>query len=52
NDIPMFEISDECYAVANAAPELKALATDVIASNDEDGVAKWLARSVRMMQKT
>lgn len=43
NDLPMFEISDECYAVANAVPELKALATDVIGSNDEDGVAKWLA---------
>ena len=42
NDIPMFEISDECYAVANAVPELKAVATGVIASNDEDGVAKWL----------
>lgn len=42
NDIPMFEISDECYAVANARPELKARATGVIASNDEDGVAKWL----------
>lgn len=43
NDIPMFEISDECYAVSNAVPELKAHATGVIASNDEDGVAKWLA---------
>lgn len=43
NDIPMFEISDECYAVANAVPELKACATGVIAANDEDGVAKWLA---------
>lgn len=43
NDFPMFEMSDECYAVANAVPELKALATDVIGSNDEDGVARWLA---------
>ena len=40
----MFEISDECYAVANAVPELKAYATGEIASNDEDGVAKWLAQ--------
>lgn len=45
NDIPMFEISDECYAVANAVPELKACATGVIASNDEDGVAKWLLQN-------
>ena len=39
----MFEIADEKYAVANAAPELKALATAVIGDNDEDAVAKWLA---------
>ena len=42
NDIPMFQIADECYAVANAVPELKAIATGVIGSNAEDGVAKWL----------
>ena len=42
NDIPMFRISDECYAVENAVPELKALATGIIASNEQDGVAKWL----------
>ena len=42
NDIDMFEMADESYAVANAVPELKAVATGVIAGNDEDGVAKWL----------
>lgn len=42
NDIPMFEVSDEAYAVENAAEELKALATGVIGSNENDGVAKWL----------
>lgn len=42
NDIPMFEISDECYAVENAVEELKAIATGVISSNEEDGVAVWL----------
>lgn len=42
NDIPLFEAADECYAVANAAPALKARATAVIAGNDEDGVARWL----------
>lgn len=42
NDIPMFEIADECYAVANAAPELKAIATAVIGDNDGDAVARWL----------
>lgn len=43
NDIPMFQISDECYAVSNAAEPLKALATGIIGSNEEDAVAKWLA---------
>lgn len=42
NDIPMFQISDECYAVKNAVEELKKIATGIIDSNDEDGVAKWL----------
>lgn len=46
NDIPMFEISDECYAVSNAVNELKELATGIIESNDEDGVAKWLQAHV------
>ena len=46
NDIPMFEISDECYAVENAVPELKTLATGVVESNDNDGVAKWLLENV------
>ena len=44
NDIPMFEASDECYAVANAVDELKRAATGIIESNDEDGVARWLSR--------
>ncbi len=48
NDIPMFQISDECYAVANAVPELKSMATAVIGSNDEDGVAKWLEAHVQL----
>ncbi len=42
NDIEMFELADEAYAVLNAAPELKAVATAVIGSNNQDSVAKWL----------
>lgn len=42
NDIDMFHISDEAYAVANAFEELKQVATEVIESNNDDGVAKWL----------
>ena len=44
NDISMFEISDECYAVANADEKLKKIATGVIESNDSDGVARFLKK--------
>lgn len=44
NDIAMFSISDESYAVENAVPELKEKATGVIAHHDEDAVALWLER--------
>lgn len=46
NDIELFQMADESYAVANAVQELKDIATDVIMSNDNDGVAKWLAEHV------
>lgn len=42
NDIDMFQMADESYAVANAVEELKQIATGIIGSNDEDAVAKWL----------
>ncbi len=42
NDVPLFEVSDECYAVENASPQLKKVADDIIESNDDDGVARWL----------
>ena len=42
NDVDMFDMADEAYAVANAVPELKARATAVIGGNNEDGVARWL----------
>lgn len=48
NDIPMFEVSDEAYAVENAVEELKALATGVIDSNENDGVAKWLEQRLKV----
>lgn len=43
NDIDLFEAADEGYAVSNAHAELKQIATGIIPSNNEDGVAKWLA---------
>ena len=47
NDIDMFQVADECYAVENAVDELKQIATDIIGSNEDDGVAKWLERNVK-----
>lgn len=46
NDISMFLADDECYAVENAEPELKKIATAVIKGNNDDGVAKWLEQMV------
>ena len=46
NDIPMFEASDEAYAVENAVQELKNMATGIIGSNEENGVALWLRENV------
>ncbi|MBE7071554.1 MAG: HAD family hydrolase [Ruminococcaceae bacterium] len=42
NDISMFKIADEAYAVANAMEELKAFATGVIGTNEEDSVVEFL----------
>ena len=42
NDIPMFRVADEAYATKNASNELKEIATEIIESNNADGVAKWL----------
>ena len=47
NDLPMFAVSDESYAVENAVDELKAAATGIIESNEDDGVAKWLIAHAR-----
>lgn len=42
NDIPMFEASDEAYAVANAKDEVKMRANGVIESNINNGVVKFI----------
>ena len=49
NDRPLFEACDKAYAVANASEDLKQLATVVIPSNAENGVAnqirqQWLSK--------
>jgi HAD superfamily hydrolase (TIGR01484 family) len=44
NDLPMFAWSGRGVAMANAHAELKAVADEVTASNDEDGIAVVLER--------
>ena len=44
NDLDMFQLADVSCAMENAVEELKAAATHVIGSNEEDGVAHWLAQ--------
>lgn len=52
NDLPMFHIADEAYAVNNAFPEVKAAATATIGANYEDGVPRFLLeQSLRRFQK-
>lgn len=47
NDIPMFEIADECYALDNACDELKNISTKVIGNNNEDAVVKFLVERLK-----
>lgn len=42
NDIPLFTASDYKCAVANAVPELKEKADEIIGSNTNNGVVSWL----------
>ncbi|MFP4017383.1 MAG: HAD family hydrolase [Halanaerobiales bacterium] len=42
NDLSMFEVSDESYAVQNAHQNIKDIATDIINSNNDDGVANYI----------
>lgn len=43
----MFHIADEGYAMKNAIDALKEIATAVIDSNENDGVAKWLLENAK-----
>lgn len=52
NDIPMFALADEAYAVANAAPSLCRHATALIGSNEEDSVAKMIDSRFRSLFRT
>ena len=43
NDVPMFAVADQGFAVANAVAELKVVATAVIGRHDTDAVARHTA---------
>lgn len=47
NDVPMFEIADECYALENASDDLKSIATNVIGNNNDDAVVKFLIERLK-----
>lgn len=44
NDIPMFEVAGYGVAMGNACDELKKLAKEITATNDEDGIARALEK--------
>lgn len=48
NDIDIFKIADEAYAVANATEDLLPFATGIIESNENDGVAKHLNKILQI----
>ena len=45
NDVPMLTWAGRSVAMANAHPAVREVADDVTLSNDEDGVAHYLART-------
>lgn len=47
NDREMFQICNETYAVSNATQEIQDMATGIIPSNEEDGVARFLYKTLR-----
>lgn len=46
NDMDMFRLADYSCAMENAVPELKAIASQIIGSNDNDGVVRWLLEHI------
>ena len=46
NDVDMFNIANESYAVENAVEDLKKIATGIIGNNNDDSVAKWLELNI------
>ena len=47
NDMELFKVADEAYAVENAVDALKEIATGVIGNCNDDAVAKWLLENFK-----
>jgi Cof subfamily protein (haloacid dehalogenase superfamily) len=47
NDLPMLEVAGRSVAVANAVDEVRAAADEVIGTNEEDSVVKWILKGRR-----
>lgn len=47
NDKEMFQICDETYAVSNATPEIQDMANGIIPSNEDNGVPRFLFKTLR-----
>lgn len=50
NDIPMFRIADEGYALENGADKLKEIATKVIGKNINDSVVKFIKKHYKNIE--
>ena len=48
NDIEMLKLCGTGVAVANAVPQALEAADEITLSNDEDGLAEWLIRLLRL----
>ena len=46
NDLGMLKLAGTAVAVSNAIEEVKAVADHITESNDQDGVAKFLERTI------
>ncbi|MBR1474249.1 MAG: HAD hydrolase family protein [Muribaculaceae bacterium] len=46
NDIAMLQTADHSVAVANAMPQVRAIASEVIGPNTDDSVAHWLQQAL------
>ena len=46
NDIKMLQLAGKGVTLANAEPEVKAIADEVIGSNDDDAVVKYMLQSI------